>query len=64
MGLRDGHPEKEGILVSLDNMVAEVKARLERKKALESVVQAAEGLKVVDGIKGDDAAAEAPAATQ
>lgn len=70
MGLRDGHPEKEGILVSLDRMVDEVRTRLERKKALESVVQQAEGLKVVDGIKTDDApaasdAAEAaPSATQ
>lgn len=57
MGLRDGHPEKEGVLVSLDNMVEEVRTRLERKKALENVVQQAEGLKVVDGIKSDEAEA-------
>ncbi len=63
MGLRDGHPEKEGILVSLDKMVHEVRTRLERKKALESVVQQAEGLKVVDGIKTEDVpAADASAA--
>lgn len=62
MGLRDGHPEKEGILVSLDKMVDEVKTRLERKKTLESVVQQAEGLKVVDGIKTEDALAASDAA--
>ncbi|KGQ12318.1 Histidine--tRNA ligase [Beauveria bassiana D1-5] len=71
MGLRDGHPEKEGVLVSLDNMVGEVRARLERKKELERIVQQAEGLRVVDGIKTEDvattedaAAAGAPSTTQ
>lgn len=65
MGLRDGHPEKEGILVSLDNMVAELKLRLERKKALEDIAQQAEGLKVVDGIKSAETAASiVPAATE
>ncbi|TQS32094.1 hypothetical protein Golomagni_07600, partial [Golovinomyces magnicellulatus] len=54
MGLQDGHPEKEGILVSLEDMTKEVKVRLDRKKALESITQQAEGLKVVDGIKGED----------
>lgn len=56
MGLRDGHPEKEGILVSLDDMVGEVKARLQRKKDVEGLAQQAEGLKVIHGIKGEDAA--------
>jgi len=55
MGLQDGHPEKEGILVDQKDMVAEVKARLQRKKELDQVAQQAEGLKVVDGIKGDEA---------
>lgn len=56
MGLKDGHPEKEGILVDLDDMVREVKVRLERKKELDQVLVQAEGLKVVDGIKAEDAA--------
>ncbi|OAA67510.1 histidyl-tRNA synthetase [Cordyceps fumosorosea ARSEF 2679] len=64
MGLRDGHPEKEGILVSLDKMVDEVKSRLERKRELESVVQQAEGLRVVDGIKTDDVPATAATAEE
>jgi histidyl-tRNA synthetase len=55
MGLQDGHPEKEGILVDQKDMVAEVKARLQRKKELDQVAQQAEGLKVVDGIKGEEA---------
>lgn len=63
MGLQDGHPEKEGILVDQKDMVAEVKVRLERKKALEQLAQKAEGLKVVDGIKGEEVAPEANPAT-
>ncbi|KAK0126081.1 Cytoplasmic and mitochondrial histidine tRNA synthetase [Cadophora gregata] len=53
MGLRDGHPEKEGILVDLVDVVAEVKQRLRRKADLEGLFREAEGLRVVDGIKGD-----------
>lgn len=55
MGLKDGHPEKEGILVDQKDMVAEVKVRLERRKELDEVALQAEGLKVVDGIKGEEA---------
>lgn len=55
MGLQEGHPEKEGILVDQKDMVAEVKARLQRKKELDAVAKQAEGLKVVDGVKGEDA---------
>lgn len=53
MGLRDGHPEKEGVLVDLENVAAEVKQRLKRKADLEGLIQEAEGLRVVDGIKGE-----------
>lgn len=59
MGLQDGHPEKEGILVDQKDMVAEVKVRLERKKELDAIAHQAEGLKVVDGIKGEEVAPEA-----
>lgn len=31
MGLPDGHPEKEGILVDITSLVAEIKKGLERK---------------------------------
>lgn len=58
MGLREGHPEKEGILVDLEDMVREVKIRLQRKKELDEVTLQAEGLKVADGIKGEDKAPE------
>ncbi|VUC28351.1 unnamed protein product [Clonostachys rosea] len=61
MGLQEGHPEKEGILVDLKDMVAEVKVRLERKKQLDQVTSQAEGLKVVDGIKAEEKAPETPA---
>lgn len=54
MGLQDGHPEKEGVLVDLKNMAQEVKVRLQRKKELDNVTRQAEGLRVVHGIKGDE----------
>jgi histidyl-tRNA synthetase len=61
MGLSKDHPEKEGILVSQQDFVAEMKARLKRKKELDQVLVQAEGLKVVDGIKKDEADATADA---
>lgn len=54
MGLRDGHPEKEGVLVDMKDMAVELANRIQRKKELESLTRQAEGLKVVHGIKGED----------
>jgi histidyl-tRNA synthetase len=53
MGLQDGHPEKEGVLVTLDEMAKEMKVRLQRKRELDAMTTQAEGLRVVHGIKGD-----------
>ncbi len=53
MGLRDGHPEKEGVLVNLSDLVAEVKHRIRRKAELDGMTQHAEGLRVVGGVKGE-----------
>lgn len=53
MGLRDGHPEKEGVLVNLDDLVAEVRQRIKRKSTLDQLAQEAAGLKVVGGIRGE-----------
>ncbi|CAG7555440.1 unnamed protein product [Fusarium equiseti] len=53
MGLQDGHPEKEGVLVTLDDMAKEMKVRLQRKRELDAMTTQAEGLRVVHGIKGD-----------
>lgn len=61
MGLPKDHPEKEGILVDQKEMVAAVKLRLDRKSKLDEVSLQAEGLKVVDGIKGDEAKPAEPA---
>jgi len=68
LGLKDGHPEKEGVEVTLDALVADVKAKLNRRAALEDITRQAQGLKVVDGIKGEqvvappfEVPAEAPA---
>lgn len=62
MGLPEDHPLKEGELVSLDNLIEEVQVRIARKKQLDSMTQQAEGLRVVDGIKGEDVKAAAAAA--
>jgi histidyl-tRNA synthetase len=52
-GLREGHPEKEGVLVNISDLVSEIKQRLKRKADLDSVTREAEGLKVVGGIRGE-----------
>jgi len=52
-GLREGHPEKDGVLVNLEDLVSELRRRLERKEELDDMARQAEGLKVVDGIKGE-----------
>jgi len=52
-GLREGHPEKEGVLVELKDLVSEVKQRIKRKSELDGIVQEAEGLRVVGGFKGE-----------
>lgn len=62
MGLPEDHPLKEGELISLDNLIEEVQARLTRKQELDSIVQQAEGLKVVDGVKGEEVKAAAETA--
>ncbi|ROV90888.1 hypothetical protein VSDG_08016 [Cytospora chrysosperma] len=54
MGLEDGHPEKEGILVSINDLVGEVRRRLELELKLEEMTRNAAGLRVVDGVKGED----------
>lgn len=53
MGLREDHPEKDGVLVELHDMVSEVKERIRRKAELDGLITQAEGMKVVGGIKGD-----------
>lgn len=54
MGLSDGHPEKEGVLVDLANVAEEVKYRLQRKQELDGLTVKAEGLRVVHGIRGEE----------
>lgn len=54
MGLEDGHPEKEGVLVQISDLVGEVRRRLEQDRKLEELTRSAAGLRVVDGVKGED----------
>lgn len=65
MGLSDSHPEKEGILVDISDLANEIRRRLDQINRLEQLTQDASGLRVVDGMKGEDvrdSAAETPAA--
>lgn len=54
MGLEDGHPEKEGILVGITDLVGEVRRRLDQARKLEEMTLSAAGLRVVDGVKAED----------
>lgn len=58
-GLRDGHPEKDGVMVNLDALVSEVRQRLKRKADIDNMTRKADGLRVVGGIKDDKAKIEA-----
>jgi len=44
MGLPEGHPEKEGVLVDLNALTEEVKARLAKKSQKGAVAAAAAGV--------------------
>ena len=61
MGLLEGHPEKEGVLVDLKDLVAEVRTRITRKSKLDEMFKHAEGLRVVGGIRGEPEAASTTA---
>ena len=48
MGLPEGHPEKDGALVSLTDLVNEVQKRLHKKAETDEMIVSANGLKVAD----------------
>lgn len=54
-GLRPDHPEKEGVMVNLSDLVFEVRARIKRKVELDNLAIEAEGLRVVGGSKEEPA---------
>lgn len=71
MGLGDNHPEKEGVLVAISDLTGEIRRRLDQIKRLEELAVSASGLRVVDGVKGENvtiaqkaAAEDAPLATE
>ena len=57
MGLPEGHPEKEGVMVELEDLVREVKTRL-NKEGVDASITAGLG-----NVSLDQAAAEAPKTT-
>ena len=58
LGLPEGHPEKDGIMVDKANLVREVRSRLEQPGATDSVTASMDELVVEDtkttGKTGDD----------
>lgn len=51
LGVSDDHPEKEGVLVSLSDLVVEVRERIQRKADAESVTKVTE---VINGLSVED----------
>jgi len=62
MGLPEGHPEKDGVMVDLKNLVQEVQSRIRKKKEVEdgvnSISASTNSLSIADSEKaprtGDD----------
>lgn len=48
MGLPEGHPEKDGILVDSSDLVAEVRARLRKKMDGDHLAEGVNGLSTLD----------------
>lgn len=48
MGLPEGHPEKDGVLVDLTHLVDEVQKRIHKKRETDEMIVSANGLKVAD----------------
>ncbi|KAI5927682.1 histidyl-tRNA synthetase, class IIa [Camillea tinctor] len=46
MGLPEGHPDKDGVLVNLSEVAEELKQRLKQRRELEEVTNGADGLQV------------------
>lgn len=61
MGLSENHPEKEGVLVAIPDLTNEIRRRLDQMARLEQMTQSASGLRVVDGVRGEDITVEEPA---
>lgn len=54
MGLSDSHPEKEGVLVAITELPGEIRRRLDQMERLDQLAVNASGLRVVDGMRGED----------
>lgn len=61
MGLPVGHPLKEGELISLDNLVEEVKLRITKKQEADQLAEQAHQLKLADGVEKGNNEAQASA---
>lgn len=59
MGLADNHPEKEGVNVAISDLAAEIRRHLDQIDRLDKMMINASGLRVVDGVKGEEVQAAA-----
>ena len=55
MGLPEGHPEKDGVMVDLKDLVAEVRSRLRKKTEEDAVGPVAEGTNGLSVAESDQA---------
>lgn len=58
MGLTDNHPEKEGVNVAIATLPQEIRRRLDQIDRLEKMTLNASGLRVVDGVRGEDVSSQ------
>ncbi|CAN8098826.1 unnamed protein product [Discula destructiva] len=63
MGLLDNHPEKEGVNVAINDLPGEIRRRLDQIDRLDKMTISASGLRVVDGLRGEDIKVEEAAVT-
>lgn len=54
MGLGDNHPEKDGTLVAQSELASEIRRRIDQLERLDQLTVNASGLRVVDGVRGED----------
>lgn len=48
LGLPEGHPEKDGVMVNKTDIVQEVRSRLEKQRQAQEVTTSMDGLKTGD----------------
>lgn len=50
LGLPEGHPEKDGVMVNKTDLIQEVRSRLEKQGATDAVTASLSGLDTADSV--------------